>query len=61
MTRKLIDYMWEHDENKVLKVVRAGYIVAVYDGRDSIPEEFNNCELLALENDGANCIWAYIA
>lgn len=58
---KLIDYMWKHDENKNLKVYRDGDLVAFYDGKESIPECYNDCEVITVIYDGKYTVCIEIA
>lgn len=47
---KVIDILTSADENKNVQIIstKTGHIVAEYNGKDSIPEELNDCEVLQL-------------
>lgn len=45
---KLIDLLSIIDENMRVRIMRDAEEVAYYDGRDSIPEELNDCRVESL-------------
>lgn len=44
----LIEVLETADENQELYVIRNGEEVASYNGKDSIPNEFNNCKVISV-------------
>lgn len=51
MKKTLFDLMSNMRDTLNLTVVKDGQIVAYYDGRDSIPECYNDCELIRVSYD----------
>lgn len=48
---KLIELMEVFDENKNLYVYMEGDLIAQYDGKNSIPEELNNHEIISISTE----------
>ena len=55
----LDDLLWRVNDNTVVKLFGISNLmeIATYDGKDSIPEEYNNCDVTDIFVDGnALCV-----
>lgn len=48
---KLIDLLSLIDDYSEVRVYNSEQVIAVYDGKDSIPSELNNCQIVSVFAD----------